>query len=119
MDTTANLTSALLCAARDRRREVLAPAAANNAKSFLRGMHAAVEQVIAKNRLFMVPDGDACLVCLEGELWVTREGDIEDYILGPGQRLAVRRGDRAAVQALRPSRVRLGACQAQDGINGG
>ena len=42
-----------------------------------------------------------------GVPWLTRNGDIEDYLLSPGQSFAVRRGDRAVVQALQPSRMRL------------
>jgi hypothetical protein len=42
-------------------------------------------------------------------LWLTREGDIEDYILGPGQSFTARRHDKVTVQALRPSRLRLSA----------
>ena len=71
-------------------------------------MHApAIERGLAKSQLLALPDMDMTLVCLEGELWLTREGDSEDYILGPGGSFTVRRGDRAAVQALRPSRVRI------------
>ena len=38
---------------------------------------------------------------------LTRDGDIEDYILGPGQQLAIHAGDLATVQALQPCRLRL------------
>jgi hypothetical protein len=73
-------------------------------------MHAAgVERVLVKNQLLALPDANAKLVCLEGELWLTREGDSEDYIVGPGRSFTVRRGDRAVVQALQPSRLRLSA----------
>lgn len=62
---------------------------------------------LAARQMLALPDQNLTLVCLAGELWLTRDGDIEDYILGPGQCLTVRRGDQAAVQALRPSRVRV------------
>lgn len=39
--------------------------------------------------------------CQSGLLWVTREGDSHDYLLGPGQELT----GRLLVQALRPSEV--------------
>ena len=39
---------------------------------------------------------------------LTRHGDSEDHILGPGQALAVGRDDRAVIQALRESRFCLG-----------
>ncbi|MCX7148875.1 MAG: DUF2917 domain-containing protein [Rhodocyclales bacterium] len=62
---------------------------------------------LAAREMLALPDRNLTLVCLAGELWVTRDGDIEDYILDPGQHLAIRRGDQAAVQALQPSRVRV------------
>jgi hypothetical protein len=62
---------------------------------------------LAAREMLALPDQSLILVCLAGELWVTRDGDIEDYILGPGQRMTLRRGDQAAVQALQPSRVRV------------
>jgi len=71
-------------------------------------MHAhGSERTLAKRQLLALPAADATLVCLEGELWLTREGDIEDYILGCGDSFAVRRGDRAVVQVLRATRLRL------------
>lgn len=39
--------------------------------------------------------------CQSGLLWVTREGDSHDYLLGPGEELT----GRMLVQALRPSEV--------------
>ncbi|MCK9380387.1 MAG: DUF2917 domain-containing protein [Sulfuritalea sp.] len=64
---------------------------------------------VAAGQMLALPDQNFSLVCLAGELWLTRDGDVEDYILGPGQQFAVRRGDGVAVQALKPSRVRLSA----------
>ncbi|BAO31265.1 hypothetical protein SUTH_03495 [Sulfuritalea hydrogenivorans sk43H] len=72
-------------------------------------MHTIVERALAKNQLLVVPDADISLLCLEGELWLTRDGDSEDYILGPGQSFDARRGDRIVVQALRTSRLKLNA----------
>lgn len=39
--------------------------------------------------------------CQQGLLWVTREGDARDYLLGPGQELS----GRLVVQALTDSEV--------------
>lgn len=39
----------------------------------------------------------AWLTALGGRLWVTRRGDLNDYVLDAGQRLAVARGDRLSV----------------------
>ena len=62
---------------------------------------------LARNELLALPDEDLDLICLSGKLWLTRDGDVEDYVLGAGQSFALRRGDKAAVQALQASRVRL------------
>lgn len=84
---------------------------------FLRGIHEngterafrTVERALASRQMLALPDEDVNITCLAGELWLTRHGDIEDYILGPGQSFAARRGSRAAVQALKPSRLLLRA----------
>jgi Protein of unknown function (DUF2917) len=39
----------------------------------------------------------AWLTALGGKLWVTRRGDPADYILAPGERLALSRGDDVTV----------------------
>ncbi len=114
MDATAYLASSLICQSQGRRRSlfaaVAAQAAAGNATEFPVGMHLpSAERTLAKNQLLALPDGNLTLVCVDGELWLTRDGDREDYILGPGRSFAVRHGDEAIVQALRPSRVRLAA----------
>ena len=41
----------------------------------------------------------AWLMPRRGSLWVTREGDLNDYVLHAGQRLALARGDRVSVGA--------------------
>ena len=108
--------------------------AGSNSTEFLSGMHAGyagfvatayamrlapaapaaqaaveIDHCLDANEMLMLPDASRKLICLAGEIWITRDGDIEDYILGPGQSFVLRRGDQAAVQALKPSRVRLTA----------
>lgn len=39
----------------------------------------------------------AWLLATDGRLWVTRHSDWDDHILGPGERLLVRRGDDLVV----------------------
>lgn len=39
----------------------------------------------------------AWLTALGGRLWVTRRGDLNDYVLEPGERLALARGDDVTV----------------------
>ena len=107
-------TASLICLERNRRaglkREADAAAPARHGTEFLYGMHAeaaAIEESLEKGRLQLLPARELVVQCLAGELWITRDGDAEDYILGPGQRLAIGRNDQAAVQALRASRFRL------------
>ena len=115
MNASVDLASSIICQPREQRRALFAASAAKapakDATEFQAGMHAAaarcLEQALAKHQLLALPDADATLLCLAGEFWLTREGDIEDYFLKPGQSFAVRRGDRAVVQALQPSRMRL------------
>ncbi|GEM_PF-2325593 len=113
MNATVDIAFTPVCPSREQRRALFAasaaPALAGNATEFPMGMHLpCVERALAKNQMLALPDESLTLVCLSGELWLTRDGDQEDYILGPGRSFVVRRGDKAAVQALRPSRVRLG-----------
>jgi hypothetical protein len=75
--------------------------------NYVKAARPAAEHKLAAHQIFALPDEDLTLICLAGELWLTRDGDIEDYILGPGHSFVVRRGDQVAVQALKPSRVRL------------
>jgi Protein of unknown function (DUF2917) len=44
----------------------------------------------------------AWLAAVDQPLWVTRDGDLADHVLAPGERLAVARGDRLAVGAWHP-----------------
>jgi len=65
------------------------------------------DMTLAKGELFAVAEGDWRLVCMGGALWLTCDGDQEDHILRAGDQFSIRRGDRAAVQALRPASIRL------------
>ena len=113
MNANAHIASSLLYQGRERRHslfaELSAAILAGNATEFHSGMHMpALKRTLAKDQIFALPAVDTKLVCLEGELWLTRDGDIEDYILGAGQGFVARRGDKLMVQALRQSRIRLG-----------
>ena len=115
MNAPAYLASSIIYQPREKRRALFAAtsamAPAAGATEFRRGMHVGrgtgLEQALAKDQLLALPDADATLFCLAGELWLTRDGDIEDYFLKSGQSFAIRRGDRAVVQALLTSRIRL------------
>lgn len=67
------------------------------------------EAKLAARGFLALPDEAQTFLCLEGKLWLTREGVFEDYILGAGKRFTIRCGDSIVVQALRSSRVRLTA----------
>ena len=78
-----------------------------HATEFQDGMHQLGRRRLAKGEMLVLPAIDATLVCLEGELWVTRDGDPEDYILGAGNCLHLGIRDQAVEQALQSSRGRL------------
>ena len=42
-----------------------------------------------------------------GTVWVTEEGDSDDYIVAAGETLVVARGGRTLVQALQPACIAL------------
>ena len=115
MNAIAYLASSIICQPLEKRRALSAATSAKapaaNAIEFRRGMHTnratGLEQALAKDQLLALPDANATLLCLAGELWLTRDGDIEDYFLKSGESFAIRRGDRAVVQALLSSRIRL------------
>ena len=62
---------------------------------------------LADGTLIDLGDCALTLICLEGSLWLTRDGDPEDYIVNSGQRLALKPGDKAVANALAASRIRL------------
>ncbi len=115
MTTHAISTASLICLGRSSRTRLMhamAPdATANHATEFHSGMHAAAggapDHALAKNQMLVLDGRRLTVQCTEGQLWLTCDGDIEDYILGPGQGFEVRPDDHATVQALRASRVRL------------
>ncbi len=111
MSAPAISIASLICTGRSQRARAMRgsqPAThAGNATEFQEGMLELSRRQLAKDEMLALPAIDATLVCLEGELWLTRDGDPEDYILGAGNSLHLRRGDQAMVQALRSSRLRL------------
>jgi hypothetical protein len=45
--------------------------------------------------------------CLQGTVWVTVEGDVEDRVLAAGESFVRARPGRVAMMALAPARVRV------------
>lgn len=111
MSAQATSSTSLICAGRSRRAATMVGSSRVVAKSdgteFLEGMLVAGRQTLAAGRLLALPARNATLVCVEGEVWLTRDGDREDYILGAGSSLHLGQRDQAMVQALKPSRLRL------------
>jgi Protein of unknown function (DUF2917) len=60
-----------------------------------------MEQVLMRNAQRWVAPQAAWLLARDGELWVTRSGDLEDHLLARGERLAVARGDDLVLQSWR------------------
>ena len=68
--------------------------------------------LLADREVWTAQVGSAGLVvaCEAGSVWVTQEGDPEDHVLAPGDRLHLVRRGLVAVQALRTSQVRVARC---------
>ncbi len=63
--------------------------------------------------MITLPSAAALTVtCLEGSLWITRNNQPEDIILGTGESLAVAKGGQTIVYALKPSRFSMATTQA-------
>lgn len=64
---------------------------------------------LGKNEV-MTFGGDArqlSVSCHRGELWLTQQGDSNDYLIQPGQHFTVNRKGRVVMLALSPSELRL------------
>ena len=48
------------------------------------------------------------ILARSGTVWVTEEGSLKDYIVGPGDALIVAHGGRTVVQALQASWISIG-----------
>ena len=60
--------------------------------------------------LLPVHDGaGATVVCLQGDLWITQQGDGDDIVLRAGESLRLARNGRTLVQALSAARVAIQA----------
>jgi hypothetical protein len=70
-------------------------------------LHYAGIQLDAKGFLTLRAARGTQVLCLEGELWVTQDGDREDYLVRPGETLAIATDGPAIVQATRSARLLL------------
>jgi hypothetical protein len=65
-------------------------------------------EVLPRGGMRRIIDGRGLLLlCLEGRLWLTQEGDGRDIVLEPGQIARVERDGLTIVQALRDARLQL------------
>ncbi len=55
------------------------------------------------------PAAALTVTCLEGSLWITRNNQPEDIILGAGESHTIAPGSQTVVYALKPSRVSMAA----------
>ena len=68
---------------------------------------------LERQAMITLPPAAALTVtCLEGSLWITRNNQPEDIILGAGESLAVAPGGKTIVYALKPSRISMAAAAA-------
>lgn len=47
------------------------------------------------------------IVSVDGTLWVTQEGDEQDYLLKKGESVTLRKGGKVLIQGLTDSRARI------------
>jgi hypothetical protein len=65
---------------------------------------------LPRRQLFEIPDASSArILCTSGCLWVTVDDDIRDFILKPGDTLAVPDRRRALLYAMEPSAFLLAA----------
>ena len=115
MTAQAISTSSLICMGRGQRAALMRAASpettVRHGTGFLNGIHkmraAETEGTLAGGELQRLPQRDLSIRCISGQIWLTRQGDAEDHILGPGHALTVGRDDHALIQALRESRFCL------------
>lgn len=65
-------------------------------------------EVLPRGGMRRITDGRGLrLLCLDGRLWLTQQGDARDIVLEPGQTARVERDGLTIVQALRDARLQL------------
>ena len=111
MTAQAISTASLICAGRPQRAAMLCGDLRRKPSGYVTEFHEGMlgtgRRQLGQGELLSVQGIDATLVCLAGELWLRRHADAGDYLLGAGCSLHLSRDDRAVVQALQTSRVRL------------
>jgi hypothetical protein len=68
---------------------------------------------LAKRELLALSHAQGVVVdCLDGEIWITADGEAGDLILGAGERARLAGSTHVIVSALRPSLVAAAPCVA-------
>lgn len=49
------------------------------------------------------------ILCVRGIAWVTEEGDLQDYTLGPGEEIVINRPGLVVVQGLPDAEILISA----------
>ena len=61
---------------------------------------------LAAGEVLSLDDAEGLLIHARiGTVWVTKEDDVEDHIIGPGDALVIDKPGRTVVQALAPARL--------------
>ena len=68
--------------------------------------HGGLSLAIAADRRIEIIDDAGCVACvLQGQVWVTTEGFLEDTIAEPGQNVSLKRGRKSLLSAFRDAIV--------------
>ena len=78
-----------------------------NASEFQLGTHWHKDYELAQRQVIELTADATRLICLEGKLWLTSEGDSEDYLLAAGSHIDLSNTDSPVVQAMTNSRLRI------------
>jgi len=63
---------------------------------------------LAPGQVLSLDDAAGTAICARaGSVWVTYEGNVHDFIVGPGECLVLERDGRTVLQALEPAFVSI------------
>lgn len=70
-------------------------------------LHCAGVELDARRFLTLDDARGTRVVCVEGELWITQDGDTADYFVYAGQSFTINVRGKVVIQAQRPTRIEL------------
>ena len=62
---------------------------------------------LKRGELLAIRKGGMRVDCLRGQVWITRDWDLRDVILGPGEGFEIQGKHHYLVQALVPSKIEI------------